>query len=314
MDGDSADHPLPPQAVPRKPSRFERRPGPNADPRTRRDEAHAFSAQRPWSPPDWFERVVVVLFEPTDPVNIGGVARAMANTGFARLRLVNPAPFDPWDVIGVAHYTQHIVERVPVYPSLDAALADAQLVVGLSGKHHAAQLNRLPFDNAVAQVAEQAGSGSTVALLFGREDRGLPNEALDRCHLVVAIPTNPAQPSLNLAQAALLVLYFLFRASGGGEQVYRAPRRAAPAAPAALLEDLFADLERALDAIELFKTRARPSLMRSLRAALVRARLNQREASLLRAIAIEIRRYLHRRGVLADVGPIGADPPGAPAP
>lgn len=294
-------------------SRFVRPPGPNADPFTRRDETLAFSDQEGvWQPPDWFGRVEVVLFETTDPVNVGGVVRAMANTGFGRLRLVNPiARIEAWDLGGIAHYTQHIVEAIRVHPSLDEALADAQVVLGLSGKHHRAKRNARPMHLALADVAERARSGQVVALLFGREDRGLPNEALDRCHAVTTIPTNPAYPSLNLAQAALLVLFNLFEAAGGAQQAPRPPRRSAPPAAAALLEDLFADLERSLDAIEFFKTRSRVSIMRSLRAALYRADLDRREASLLRAIAIEIRRYLQRRGLLADIGPVGAQ---APAP
>src|SRR5207244_2954231 len=119
--------------------------------------------------------------------------------------------------------------------------------------------------------------------------------------------------SLNLAQAVLLVLYQLFERAGGQQQYYRPPRRQAPPAPSRLLEDLFADLERALDAIEFLKNRRRTSILRSLRVALFRARLDTREASLLRALVIEVRRYLHRKGVLSEVGPVGA-PPADPQP
>jgi tRNA C32,U32 (ribose-2'-O)-methylase TrmJ len=132
---------------------------------------------------------------------------------------------------------------------------------------------------------------------------------LDACHVVTTIPTNPAYPSLNLAQATLLVLYQLFQRSGGQEQSFRPPRKSAPVAPAALLEDLFADLERALDAIEFLKARSRVHTLRSLRVALYRARLDVREASLLRAAAIEVRRFLRRKGVLSDVGPVGSSAP-----
>src|SRR5438105_4640157 len=78
------------------PSKFERRPGPNADPLTRRDESLAFDPEASWTRPDWFDHVVVVLYETTDAVNLGGVVRVMANTGFRRLRLVRPVEFDPW--------------------------------------------------------------------------------------------------------------------------------------------------------------------------------------------------------------------------
>ncbi len=287
------------------PSRFERRTG--EDPLTRRDQGLAFVAdQDSWRPPQWLGRIAVVLVEPTDQVNIGGVIRAMANTGFVDLRLVRPTEFREWEIIGVAHYTQHIFAATRRFESLDEAVADAQLVLGLTAKHHTLKRNRLPLTEAVARVAEAAQAGQQVAIVFGREDRGLSNMMLDHCHYISTIPTNPAYSSLNLAQAALLVLYQLFQRAGGEAQTIRPPRRAAPPARAGLLEDLFADLERALEAIDFLKVRSRPHTMRSLRVALTRAGLDEREAGLLRAIAIEVRNFLHRKGVRAEVGPVGA--------
>jgi TrmH family RNA methyltransferase len=285
-------------------SRFVRRRP--QDPVTRRDESVAF--EESWRPPDWFSQLAVVLVEPTDAVNIGGVIRAMANTGFLSLRLVNPVGFDPWHVVGVAHYTQHIVEATRTYESLRTAVADRQYVLGLTGRHHRVERNALSFQAAVEQLVEAAQAGQTVAVVFGREDWGMSNAMLDSCHAVTTIPTNPAYPSLNLAQAALLVLYQVFQRAGGQNQTYRPPRRHAPPAPSSLLEDLFADLERALDAIEFLKTRKRTSTLRSLRVALFRARLDAREASLLRAVFIEVRKYLRRKGVMSELGPVGATP------
>ena len=285
-------------------SRFERRTP--QDPLTRRDQTLAFVAdEASWRPPEWFERVVIVLVQPTDAVNIGGVVRAMGNTGFTRLRLVRPIAFDPWDVIGVAHYTQHIVDATRSYESLVDAVGDAHFVLALTGKHTSAKRNVLSLSEALRELSERAGSGQTVAVLLGPEDTGFTSAMLDVAHAVTTIPTNPAYSSLNLAQAALLALYQLFLGSGGGEQVFRPPKKSTPPAPAALLEDLFADLERALEAVEFFGSRSRVSTLRSLRVALSRTRLDVREASLLRAAFIEVRRYLHRRGLLAEVGPVG---------
>jgi TrmH family RNA methyltransferase len=289
-------------------SRFERRKP--QDPVTRRDESLAFVASdETWRSPAWFERVAVVLVEPRDPVNIGGVIRAMGNTGFLRLRLVRPVGFEPRNVIGIAHYTQHIVEATQEYETLIEAVADRHVVVGLTGKHQTVERNALPLQDAVTLLVEAATSGQRVAIVLGREDSGLSNAMLDACHSVTTIPTNPAYTSLNLAQAALLVLYQLFQRANGEDQAYRPPRRHTPVAPSSLLEDLFADLERALDAIEFLKLRSRTHTLRSLRVALYRARLSVREASLLRAVAIEVRRHLRRKGVLSEVGPIGARPP-----
>jgi TrmH family RNA methyltransferase len=289
-----------------RPSRFARRQP--QDPVTRRDDALAFVANdETWHAPGWFTRLAVVLVEPTDPVNIGGVIRAMANTGFLELRLVQPVGFDAWNVLGVAHYTQHIVEATQQYDSLRSAVDDRQLVLGLTGRHHRAARNALPLAEAVERLVAAAQADQTVAIVFGREDWGLSNDMLDACHMVTTIPTNPAYPSLNLAQATLLVLYQLFQRAGGEAQSFRPPRRRAAAASAGLLEDLFADLERALDAIEFLKVRSRRHTMRSLRVALFRAQLDAREASLLKAVFIEVRRFLVRKRILSHVGPIGFD-------
>jgi TrmH family RNA methyltransferase len=293
--------------LPERPSRFERRKP--QDLVTRRDEALAFVASdETWQAPRWFDRLAVVLVEPTDPVNIGGVIRAMANTGFLNLRLVRPVGFDSRKVIGVAHYTQHIVEATQHFDSLPHAVSDRHLVIGLTGKHQRVRRNALPLQEAVGHLVEAATSGQHVAIVLGREDKGLSNAMLDSCHMVTTIPTNPAYPSLNLAQATLLVLYQLFQRASGEDQAYRQPRHAAPPASSSLLEDLFADSERALDAIEFLKSRSRTHTLRSLRVALYRARLDAREASLLRAVVIEVRRFLRRKGVLAEVGPVGFRP------
>ena len=213
--------------MPERPSRFERRKP--QDLVTRRDEALAFVASdETWQAPPWFERLAIVLVEPTDPVNIGGVIRAMANTGFLNLRLVSPVGFDPRKVIGVAHYTQHIVEATQQFDSLPAAVADRHLVIGLTGRHQRVERNALPLQDVMQRVVEAATSGQHVAIVLGREDFGLSNAALDACHVVTTIPTNPAYPSLNLAQATLLVLYQLFQRAGGEDQAYRPARHAAP--------------------------------------------------------------------------------------
>ena len=285
-------------------SRFVRRKP--QDPITRRDEATAFVES--WRPPEWFSRVAVVLVEPTDAVNIGGVVRVMANTGFLQLRLVRPVEFDPWHIGGVAHYTQHIVSAVRVFDSTQAAVADRQFVLGLTGRHTRVERNALGFSDAIATVLAAAQEEQEAAIIFGREDRGLSNEMLDSCHVVTTIPTNPAYPSLNLAQAALLTLYQLFEKSGGLSQEYRPPRRVSPAAPSVLLEDLVADIEHGLEAIEFFHSRSRVSAMRSIRVALYRARLDVREASLLRAVFLELRKFLVRKGLRERVGPVGTAP------
>jgi TrmH family RNA methyltransferase len=133
-----------------------------------------------------------------------------------------------------------------------------------------------------------------IALLFGREDKGLTNEALDRCHRVVTIPSEPDYPSLNLAHAVVLMLYELALARDQEAPAFKPPRRKAGPAPAGELERLFGDIERALAAIDFFKTRDTEHVMRTLREIIHRTPLDEREVKLLRAMAIEVVKYHER--------------------
>lgn len=237
--------------------------------------------------------IVVVLHEPQDLVNVAHVVRGLKNFGFRELRLVSPREYDAYRIEGIAHQTQDVLARVRLFDALADALADCVHVVGLSARGRTAKHALQRPRDAAAEIRARTGEG-TVALLFGREDRGLPNEALDLCHRVVTIPTDPAYPSLNLAHAVVLMLYELALARGDEAVSFKAPRRRAGPAPVAELERLFADIERALRAIEFFKTRNRETVMRTVRDAVHRVPLDAREAKLFRAMAIEVVRYGER--------------------
>ena len=140
-------------------------------------------------------------------------------------------------------------------------------------------------------------------MLFGREDRGLSNEALDRCHRVVTIPSEASYASLNLGHAAIIMLYELALARGAEARPFKAPRRTSEPAAAAELERLFADIDRALVTIDFFKTRNAEGIMRTMRELAHRTPLDLREVKLLRAMAIEVVKYgerLARSGLHVD--------------
>jgi TrmH family RNA methyltransferase len=242
--------------------------------------------------------IVVVLHEPQQLANIAHVVRAMKNFGFADLRLVNPVEYDPYRIEGIAHRSADLLGRVRLFDDLPAAIADCVHVVAYTARGRTAKRNQQRPRAATAEILTLARQGS-VALLFGREDKGLPNEALDLAHRTVTIPTSPDYPSLNLGHAVVLALYELALAQGAEEQPAKAPRRKAPPATAEALEQLFAEAERALDAVDFFKTRQRALVMRTVREVVHRVPLDLREAKLLKAMAIEVRKRL---GVLR--GPV----------
>ncbi|OLC86597.1 MAG: hypothetical protein DMD38_07810 [Gemmatimonadetes bacterium] len=248
--------------------------------------------------------IVIVLHEPQDLVNIAHVVRGMKNFGMRDLRLVNPREYEAYRIEGIAHQTQDVLARVRTYPSLADALADCVHVVGFTARGRTAKRNlQRPRDAAIEVMSLAEGGGGPVALLFGREDKGLSNEDLDRCHRVVTIPSDPAYASLNLAHAVIIMLYELALARGADSRPFKAPRRSAEPADVAELERLFMDVARALQAIEFFKTRNQAGVMRTMREIAHRAPLDAREIKLLRAMAIEVTKYgerLARSGLHVD--------------
>ncbi len=250
---------------------------------------------------------ILVLVAPQDIVNIASAFRIARNFGIPQVRLVNPEVFDPYRIEGIAHNTADLVARAEILPSLDAALHDCVFAAVLTGRERAAK-RRVVRPRAAAAELVARGADGPVAIVAGREDSGLTNEELDRCQLLVTISTDPTHPSLNLAQAIAVMAHELWVARGGDELAFKPPRNMAPPATSGQLETLFTDWERALWAIEFFKTRRSEAVMRAFREIVYRADPDGREASLVRAMGIEVVRYLERRGIAV---PPRADDPSA---
>jgi TrmH family RNA methyltransferase len=150
------------------------------------------------------DRVRVVLFETQNLINVGATMRAMKNMGLSDLRLVNAVPLDAWRLQGIAHDTGDILARTREHASLDEAIADCVLVAAFTARHRSARWDIATPREISGRLLDAIEDGP-VALLFGREDRGLPNEALDRAQVHVTIPTS-RYASLNLAQAVMVAL------------------------------------------------------------------------------------------------------------
>src|SRR5690606_5738324 len=182
------------------------------------------------------------------------------------------------------------------FEALPDALADCSFVAAMTARERRAKRTTARPRDIAPELLERAGAAregvGPVAVLFGREDHGLPNWALDLCHRTVTIPTNPEHASLNLAQAVLVLSYELWMAAAGAEQAFKEPRRDAPPAGVQLLEQMFADVERALWTVDFFKSRQTESVMRTIRELAHRADLDVREASFFRAVAIEVVKYV----------------------
>ena len=238
------------------------------------------------------DSVVVVLFEPQNPINIGATVRAMKNMGVSRLRLVNPVEYDAIRIEGIAHGTMDIIERIERFDDFDAAVADCVHVVGFTARRRSAKLRVIDPKTAAGELLTAAPEGA-VAVVFGREDNGLPNQILDHVQATVTIPTTN-HASLNLGQAVLLALYELHLAASDATRTLAPPRKDAPPPTQEQYEQFFKDAEDALEAIQFMKTRYPEHIMRTLRSLVFRAAPNTRELSLIRAMAIEVVNFINR--------------------
>lgn len=173
------------------------------------------------------ERLTVVLVSPRNPLNIGAAARAMANFGFARLSVV--APFEEhWREAKSAVGAEELLQTARRIEHLQEAVADCTLVVGTGTVTHRRPEQQLVMLPELAPLIEQEMKrGGRVALVFGSEKRGLTREDLSLCHLLVEIPTDAHQPSMNLGQAVAVCLYEL--AAGCGRTVARSHEQRAAA-------------------------------------------------------------------------------------
>ena len=260
------------------------------------------------------DRLLVVLYQPQDLVNIALVVRAMKNMELTRLCLVSPGDFSAWRIGGIAHDTSEIVEAVRIVDTFEEAVQDVVRVVATTGRRRAKRQEWSEPRDAAPGILERTDAGD-VAIVFGREDRGLPNEILDLCDEAVCIPTNPAHKSLNLGHAAMLMFYELREAArklGGLEErdLSGKLRDYAPPATAAEMEEFFRLWELALDRISMFKGADAPSKMRSYRRLIRRAEPDGREIRLLEATAWRILHYANRtRARLKDELPAEGEIP-----
>ena len=204
---------------------------------------------------DWVERPgpCVILVEPQLADNIGAAARAMANFGLTRLRLVNPREGWPAERAYVMASGAHrILDEAQVYESVEAAIGDLHYVFATTARAHDQAKPVCDAGEAARIASEKVAAGEAVGLMFGRERNGLENDEVALADQIITLPVNPAFASLNLAQAVVIVAYEWFKLASGAELPFGMPQKS-QAAPRQQLLAFFANLERELEKVEFFR-------------------------------------------------------------
>lgn len=240
------------------------------------------------------DNIRIVLVNTSHPGNIGGVARAMKNMGLSRLYLVEPRQYPHEQAEWRAASAADVLEGAVVTESLEEAIADCQFVVGTSARGR-----RIPWPlldpRQCAERMSVASDSEQVAVLFGREDRGLTNDELKVCNLHLNIPTSADYSSLNLAMAVQVVCYEL-------RMLLDAPSLPqsedaewdTPFSTRENMERFYTHLEETLVDIEFLDPAAPRQLMSRLRRLYSRVRLDEMELNILRGILTETQKWVKK--------------------
>ncbi len=246
-------------------------------------------------------KIKIVLVETSHPGNIGAVARAMKNMGLSQLVLVNPKEF-PSQVASVrASGAADVLNDAQVVANLDDAIADCQVVVGASARMRKVSWPQLDVRQ-TAQLAMEtvsADAQAQVAILFGREDSGLSNAEMDKCHYLAHIPTNPTYSSLNIA-AAVQVFVYEFLMATDIKSVHQAEGYRHQLASAEQLEGFYDHLYQALQDITFLDPSKNARFMRRMRRLFNRSQLDVKEIDILRGILTAAQRQSNQLKTLTQ--------------
>jgi tRNA/rRNA methyltransferase len=196
---------------------------------------------------------VIILVEPQLGENIGMAARAMGNFALTRMRIVNPR--DGWPNIAAtraAAGADHVLDKAELFPTVEAAVADLDLLFATTARAHDQAKPVLAPEAAAAEIVEHVGRGGGAGILFGRERWGLTNEEVARANRIVTFPVNPGFASLNLAQAVLLMGYEWFKLASQATLPFAMPERS-PRASQHQMDAFFENLVRELDQVEFLR-------------------------------------------------------------
>ncbi len=240
------------------------------------------------------DNIRIVLVNTSHPGNIGGVARAMKNMGLSRLYLVEPRQFPDEQANWRAASAGDVLDGAVVTSTVEEAISDCQFVVGTSARER-----RIPWPlldpRQCAQRMATASGQEQVAVLFGREDRGLTNDELKLCNLHLNVPTAESYSSLNLAMAVQIVCYELRMLEAQAQlPVSEDEQWDTPFATMDNMERFYTHLEQTLVDVEFLDPAAPRQLMSRLRRLYGRVRLDEMELNIMRGILTETQKWVSR--------------------
>ncbi|HQR48636.1 MAG TPA: RNA methyltransferase [Steroidobacteraceae bacterium] len=237
--------------------------------------------------------IAIVLVGISHPGNIGSAARAMKTMGLTELRLVAPERFPATEATVMAAGADDVLASAQIHADVAGAVADCGLIVGTTSRARHLPWRIVEPRAAAVEIAAAARDGK-VAILFGAERTGLSNEDIERCQLLVSIPTGSTYSSLNVAMAVQVVAYEVLVALRG--EAAAAAARGVPLASATEMERFYAHLEQVMEETGFHDRTGEGHLMARIRRLFNRAVLDQNEVNILRGILTSVQGKRRRAG------------------
>lgn len=223
------------------------------------------------------DSISIILVRARFPENIGAVARAMKNMGLHRLTVVDGCSPLHMNAYKLASGAEDILERAEEFHKLSEAILGIGCVVGMTsrtGKERTPLLTPEELAIQLIPISKQ----NLIGLVFGSEKEGLTNEELSFCHLFVRIPSSEAFPSLNLAQAVMVLCYELFQSS------VDILKLSAKLASSEQMERMYEHMEKTLMDIGFLEESNPGGIMRTLRRLFGRSQMEDRDVRILQGI------------------------------
>lgn len=240
-------------------------------------------------------KIRLVMVNTTHPGNIGAAARAIKNMGLSRLVLVDPKEFPSPKAVWRAAGATDVLDDVQVVSTLDEAIQDCGLVIATSARER-----RIPWPLLTPrECGDRVWAESEhhdIAIVFGREDRGLTNDELQKCNFHVHIPANPEYSALNIAAALQVIVYEIrmsYLNAGAGKPVHFEDWDLPPAKHKDT-EMYFEHLEQTLEKLGFYDPENPRQTITRIRRLFSRIRMDQMELSIMRGMLTAIQNYIHR--------------------
>tara|TARA_B100000927_G_scaffold81666_1_gene65438 strand:- start:274 stop:1011 length:738 start_codon:yes stop_codon:yes gene_type:complete len=239
---------------------------------------------------NFLNTVKVVLVGTTHPGNIGAAARAIKNMGIYNLALVKPKEFPSDIAIYRSKAAKDILENAEIYESLEDAIAGCKLVVGTSARARSVPWPVFNPRDAAEEMSKISKQGN-VAIVFGREDRGLTNDELGLCNFHVHIPSDPKYSSLNLSQAVQILAYEI-RLAYSRDEVISEVKWDVDLANNEQTERLIDHMEELMQDVEFYDVENPRKLLLRVRRFFKRSKIDVMEANIFRGLFSAIQKRL----------------------